>query len=111
MMNDFTEFSPQIQSPYLVEEIFCHESLLWTLCYDSTIKNSTIKIVTYNKFDHKKLFSFDLEPENHFSVSQRARIYEIAVRHDLLVFACGSFSFIVKLDEKVERTSSTCVIS
>lgn len=110
-MNDLTEFSPQINSTYLVEEIFCHESLLWTFCFDSTKVGNAIKIVTYNKFDHKELFSFDLQPETHYSVTQRARIYEIGVRHDLLVFACGSFSFIVKLDEKVEKKSSTCIIS
>lgn len=109
-MNDLSEFSPLIHSTHLVEEIFCHESLLWTFCFDSTKEGKSIKIVTYNKFDHKELFSFDLHPETHYSVTQRARIYEIGTRHDLLVFACGSFSFIVKLDEKVEK-SSTCIIS
>jgi hypothetical protein len=71
-------------------------------------------VVVYDKFTQKELFSFVLHHDKAANPNIRARIYEIGIRHDLMVIACGSFSFVVKIDPAIESAKdqdSTCVVS
>jgi hypothetical protein len=71
-----------------------------------------LAVVVYNKFNKKELFSFSLQPGKPYSITLRARIYETAVRHDIVAIACGSFSFIVKIDPTAKNTQNpSCIIS
>jgi hypothetical protein len=112
---ELVDFMPKLNcDPYEIDEMICHEFLLWCFCRDTRKFDSEIAVLVFDKFTRKQLFQFVLFPDIESATPVRSRIFEFVVRHDICVLACGGFSFIVETDETAEAEEvkrEFCLIS